>query len=202
MRVKNKFGEQHDNELDNEIKMNNILFRVIYLLTVVILLLGIGYLNLKESTTTIIKLPPNSLTSNIDNKKIVYGLNKANVTFYELWGRYIIDDISNFTFENIDKKINLIINEMRPSAAIPKIKETDIFKKSIILNKVKQKFQIIDFKITVSEDASSANLVARGISKQEVSKRKIESKECEYEVSFKFYEGVFYVKDFGTNCFN
>lgn len=195
-----RYGQEHDSELDRETKLNNVLWKIIALLGLFIILLGVGYLNLRESMITTIKMPPLQ-NSSVAPKNIVIGINKANVSFYELWGRYLVPVIANINFENLEN-LNVVVNEMRPSKAIPKIREVDEFKQTIINNRISQEFTPIEYKAEILSEGTKGIITCSGISRKEVAGKKLQDKECTYKITFEFMEGVVYVEDFGTDCFN
>lgn len=194
-----KSGKEHDDELDYERNQNLVLWKVIFLLSIIIVLLGIGYIDLKKNNVTVVKLPSN-ISATVGAKEIVYGLNRANKPYYEIWGRALVEDISNFNPDNINEKMNDVINLMRPSNAVKKMEETDKFKQDVVVNKITQSFTKTKVITTVSKDASNGNVKISGIQKQKVGETAMKDKECVYEFDFEFLEGVFYVKNFGSNC--
>ena len=198
----NKTGEEYIDMLENEKKTNLSLWRSLMLFTVVIIGLLMGYFDLKSNILINMKMPPTQTTV---GTQIVYGLNGANVTYYELWGRYLGETISNFTPNDVNEKIDLIFNEMRPTDAVRKLTEVEKFKNDIVANKISQKFVFLevipDPILKEKKFSDTATITIKGISKTKIGSTENTPKECTYEIEFSFYEGVFYVKNFGTTCF-
>lgn len=195
-------GTEYIDNFENEKKENLSLWRVLMVLTIVVIALIIGYLDLKGNIILNMKIPPTQTTS---GAQIIYGLNGANVSYYELWGRYLGESISNFSPDDVNEKIDLIFNEMRPTDAVRKLSEVEKFKKDIIANKISQKFVFLevipDPILKEKKFTDNATITIKGISKTKIGSTENAPKECNYEIKFSFYEGVFYVKNFGSTCF-
>ncbi len=190
-------GSDYEEELDSERIDNVVLWRVIFVFSVVFVILVSGYLNLKQNNIVSIKLPPKINISGT----IVYGLKGANVTYYELWGRYLIPEVSNFNSSNISKNMDLVINEMRPLRAIKKIAEIDKFKQEVVLNRMSQIFVPLKYTTNINKQGNAARIKALGVSNRVVNGIASKEDECSYTIDFELLEGVVYVKDFGTDCF-
>lgn len=195
------FGNEHTDELDLERNINLSLWRSLFVMTIVIIILAVSLLNLKDGVNITIKTPP--ISKNDTAQHIIYNLNGANVTYYELWGAYLVNTASNINVDNVSDILNGVINQMRPSRAIKKLKEIEKFKEDVIANKITQKFTPLNSKIDLGKEKISSRGVytVLGISEQSVGSSKQPKKECTYEFIMEFNEGVFYVEDFGTDCF-
>lgn len=200
---KHIIGEEYIDNLDNEKKVNLSLWRALLVQTIVIICLAFGYFDLKGNILVNLRIPPIQNVSN--GNQIIYGLNGATVSYYELWGRYLTEQISNFSPNDVNEKMNLIFNEMRPTDAVRKLDELEKFKRDIISNKISQKFIFLevipDQMIKEKKFSDSASIMIKGISKTKIGNTENPSKECTYQIDFNFYEGVFYVKNFGSTCF-
>lgn len=194
-------GQEHIEELDIERKINLSLWRALLALCIVVIILAASLLNLKNGVNVIIKTPP--VSKNDTATHIIYNLNGANTTYYELWGSYLSETYSNFNIDNVSDKLNNLVNQMRPSQAIKKIAEVDKFKEDVIVNKISQKFTPLKKTLDMGEDkiAKKATYTVLGISEQFIGGAKKEKKECTYTFIMEFNEGVFYVENFGTDCF-
>ena len=195
------FGKDHIDELDLERKVNLSLWRSLFVLSIVVVLLAVSLLNLRDGINVEIKTPPASKKDSAQH--IIYNLNGANITYYELWGSYLSSTYSSFNVDNVSDKFNSLINLMRPSRAIKKLREIDKFKEDVIVNKISQKFTPLEVKLDLGTKRISdmATYSVLGISSQKVGGKVHEKKECTYTFIMKFNEGVFYVEDFGTDCF-
>lgn len=197
-----KIGTDFIEESDVDRKINLSLWRALFVLSIVVVILAASLLNLKDGVNVLIKMPP---SNNQDNPKhIIYNLNGANVTYYELWGRYLSQTIGNISPDNVNEVIDGLINQMRPSRAIKKLDQANRFKEDIVANRIEQKFTLLDTKLELENGvkiSKKATMTITGISEQKVGSRAQERKECAYTFVMEFNEGVFYVEDFGTNCF-
>lgn len=195
------FGKEHTDELDLERNINLSLWRSLFVLSIVVIILAVSLLNLKDGVNITIKTPP--VSKNDTAQHIIYNLNGANITYYELWGAYLVKTASNIDVDNVSSVLNGVINQMRPSRAIKKLREVDKFKEDVIANRITQKFTPLDTDIDLGKDVISKRAVytVLGISEQSVGSSVQPKKECKYEFIMEFNEGVFYVEDFGTDCF-
>jgi len=193
-------GKEHDNELDKARHSNNILWRVILILVAALSIAIFGFLNARSSSIIKVKLP--FIQETLKKEHIVVGLNAANITYYELWGRDVIRIISNFDEENISEKLDFATNEMRPSNALEMMPLADIFKYQVVSNRMKNTFTFTKVTPFTSQDHSTGGVTIEGIARTTVGKKELPPKECIYEVNFEFLENVFYIKNYGTNCFN
>ncbi len=190
-------GSDYDEELDSERLDNVVLWRVIFVLSISFVILVTGYLNLKQNNIVSVKLPPKINVAGT----IIYGLKGANITYYELWGRYLIPEVSNFDSSDISKKVDLIINEMRPLRAVNKIGEIDKFKQEVVLNRMSQTFTPLKYTKNINKEGNLARIKALGVSNRVINGIANKEDECSYTIDFELLEGVVYVKDFGTDCF-
>jgi len=193
-----KAGKEYEDKNDSLFEVNKILWRVAILEAVVITVLMIGYLQLKETTYVSVEIPPKLYLNH--NLKITKGLNWASKSYFQVWGKSLIEDVSNFTVDNISKKMSTIEKMMRPSVALKRDNSITKYTKAIINNKISQKFEILKEKVTKISNAER-QLIYYGISYPHIGSKKMKSKECKYIVNLKIYNnGVLYVEDFGTNC--
>lgn len=194
-----KAGKEYEETVAGLFKTNNVLWRVILLQTFIILALVYGYLNLKETVTVSVELPSKIYQSK--DLTIKRGLNWADKDFYDVWGLSLAMEMSEFKADDIGKKFALIQKMMRPSVALKKDTEIQEFVKNVVLNKITQKFTILDTPPATKIDDETFRLVFNGISEQHIGSKEMPRKECHYTVDLKIYEdGVLYVEDFGTNC--
>lgn len=193
------FGGEYLNDKDKVSVENNVLWKVVYLLTSLLIISVVGNNNLMKGLNITVKTPATNI---LKAKSFVYGMNKASVSYYELWGTELIRTLSNFTPNNINKKTNLVMNEMLPTDAIKMINKVEPFKKKIVVNKISQTFEFTSKpKVIISDEGSRGKVIIEGVSKTKIADVLNKPKECVYEIRFKFYEGVFYVENFGTDCF-
>lgn len=193
-----KAGEEYEDKSDSLFEVNKILWRVALLEAVIIMALVFGYLQLKDTTYVKVEIPPKLYLK--QNLTITKGLNWANKSYFQVWGKSLVEDISNFTVDNISKKMSTIEKMMRPSIALKRDNIIAKYTKAVINNKISQKFEILKEKV-VKISKAERQLIYYGISYPKIGSKKVKSKECKYIVNLKIYNnGVLYVEDFGTNC--
>lgn len=193
------FGSEWFDEVDIQKKTNLSLWQSLFFLMFVNAFLVYGYFDLKGNTNFIIKMPP---TETIGAKHIVYNLNGANVSYFELWGRYLVRETANFSPNDINKKMKTIYGEMRPSDKVKKKKEIEKFTQFIVLNKLSQDFKFLKVKADIPNNVLSKKVSIEILGISTIKRGTVESepKECSYKIDLEINEGVFYVKSIGTNC--
>jgi len=189
--------------IDKDRAIITILWRVVLLLSALLIILAIAFLRIKDTTMVTVELPSKVIYKQAP--VVVAGINGSNKVYFRLWGNYIIEEVSSFEVNEFPKKILILEKMMRPSQFAFKEKEFSIFLQEIQQNLIAQKYEIIETIITNvvyndDETISSATVVSDGISNQTVGKNKTK-KECKYSIDLKYVKGVIYVENFGTNCF-
>ncbi len=191
-------GKEHDDELAIEKNDNLLLWRVVFILMVFLIAEAAFIMKIKESTIVSIKLPPKIMISGTAS----LGLKRANKTYHQLWGSYLVDEIANFEEDTINEKMNILLDNMRPTKAIKKVNEIDTFKIDVVKSKIKQKFTVLKEDFNLIDNGAKSTHIITGIVSQKIDNSLEPNKECSYTVNFEIFEGVLYVEDFGSNCFN
>lgn len=191
-------GKEYEDKTNSLFQVNKVLWRFAILQSFIILILIVGYLQLKETVSVTVELPSKIYLD--EGVKLKRGINWANKEFFQVWGRGLAHDVSNFTNNNINKKMALVVKMMRPSVALKKDEIIAKYTKAIINNKIKQEFSVLEEKI-VDISKSEKQMIYNGIAKQMVGSKKMKPKECKYAFTLKiFNNGVVYVEDIGTDC--
>lgn len=194
-----KAGHEYEGKLEAAFQVNKILWRLSLIQAVIIMVLVFGYLQLKETVSVHVELPSTIYQSK--DLTIRKGLNWANKDYYDVWGKALVEEISDFTLDTAPEKFALLQKMMRPSIALKKDAEIQAFVKAIITNKISQKFTILKESIPIKLPEDITRMEFNGISKQKVGNKEIVPKECHYTIDLKIYEdGVLYVENIGTNC--
>ncbi len=197
-----EIGKEFISLIDKDRAIAKYLWRIIVVLTIVVLALTLSFLSIQDKVRVKVELPAKLIYKY--TPVVVFGVDGANKVYYKLWTRYIINELGNFTYEDFGKKANLLKKMMRPSVEVRKDKTINKFTNDIVLNLVKQKFTITKIKlqnIKKSKDLIiSADANIAGIAYQSIGKKSIK-KSCSYYLKYKFIEGVLYVENFGTDCF-
>lgn len=191
-------GKEYEDKTDSLFQVNKILWRFAILESFVILVLTVGYLQLKETVSVTVDLPSKIYLDN--GVKLKRGINWANKAFFQVWGRGLVHEISDFTEDNVNKKMAFLVKMMRPSVALKKDDLIAKYTKGIINNKIKQKFSVLKEKV-IDISKSEKQMVYEGIANQTVGIQKMKPKECKYAFTLKIFKnGVVYVEDIGTDC--
>ena len=165
----------------------------------IIFILVIGYLRLQSSVAVNVELPSKMYQSK--DLTIRKGLNWADANFYDVWGRYLANEMANYKPEEIAHKYAVLQKMMRPSLAIKKDTEIQDFVKNIVTNKISQKFTIMQTPAPQELEPNKFRLTYNGIGNVKVGSKDLQPKECNFSVDLKIYDdGVLYVEDFGSNC--
>lgn len=194
-----KAGKEYEDANATLFETNKILWKMILIETFVILALVFGYLNLKETVSVRLDMPSKIYQSK--DLTIRRGLNWADASYYEVWGRAMAEEISDFSVDNIGEKFAILQKTMRPSQALKKDKEIQDFTRSAIQNRISQDFTVMHVAEPSEIEKGKFRVVFNGVAAQKVGTKEMPRKECSYSIDLKIYEdGVLYVEDFGTNC--
>lgn len=219
--MENNIGKEEKDIIANLVNKTNSQTMIIIILTIIIFVLVIGYLNIQ--TTVRVELPPKFISSN--NKEIKYDISNdsASSDYFKIWGYYYINETSTFKSKEISKKIGLIKRAYEPNRlkllrkdideqsgkefTTSDNKELDDFIKNIRKEKVEQKFYIKKVhKPVMLYDNSEASLKIDGLATQYFEKLKSDpiniDKPCYYEIKLNRNGGTTYVVGYKTNCFD
>lgn len=111
----------------------------------------------------VIQLPPTRLT-----ESIVVSSNEVSRSMFDMWGRYIIATIGNYTSENIEDNVYIISSMAHPEYARKIIAEMKELASHVKENRIKQAFfpNWKDAKLEVR--ANYAQMIVNGKAKREV----------------------------------
>lgn len=194
-----KAGTDYEDVNSALIETNEILWRTCLFCIVIIIILVLGYVNLKDTVTVSIEMP-SKIYQNKD-LTIRRGLNWADASFYDVWGRYLAEEMTNYEPGDIAHKYTLLQKMMRPSLAIKKDAQIQEFVKNIVTNKIKQTFTIMQASEPQELEKNKFRLTYNGVAQVSIGTKNMPKKECHFAVDLKIYDdGVLYVEDFGTNC--
>jgi len=194
-----KAGTDYEDINSALIEVNEILWKTCIFFIFVIIALVIGYLNLKDTVTVNVEMPSTIYQSK--DLTIRRGLNWADASYYDVWGRYLADEMTNFEAADIAHKYAILQKMMRPSLAIKKDAQIQEFVKNIVTNKIKQTFTVMQASEPQELEKNKFRLIYNGISQISIGTKTMPKKECHFTVDLKIYDdGVLYVEDFGTNC--
>jgi len=195
-------GKEFISIIDKDKVVVKYLWRIVVMLSVAIVILSFAFISIRETTQVKVELPATFIYKNAP--VVVAGIHGANKVYYKLWGEYIVKQLANFSYENIEQKAKLIEEMMRPARFVKKEKEINGFVKNLSTNLMKQKYIPSDINITNIDESKgiirSATVFVNGLAYQSIG-RKNSKKECKYNVVLHYIKGVLYVEDFGTDCF-
>ncbi|MFW9626626.1 MAG: TraE/TraK family type IV conjugative transfer system protein [Sulfurospirillum sp.] len=194
-----KAGKDYEDANSALIETNKILWKMSLCLMLIIFILVIGYLRLQSAVSVTVELPPKIFLSK--DLTVRRGLNWADANFYEVWGKYLAEEMTEFKPDNIAKKYAILQKMMRPSLAIKKDEQIQNFVKNVVTNKISQKFTIMQIPSPNEIEPNTFRLVFNGVANIKVGTKDLSPKECNFSVDLKIYDdGVLYVEDFGSNC--
>jgi len=197
------FGEEFISKTDKDTAVIKYLWKFIILEAIVIVILAISFLLLKETVQVKVELPAKFLYKH--SPVVVAGIESANETYYKLWANFLVENIANFDPDSIEEKMLLIKKTMRPSVLNLQDEKLNEFVISLKSNLIKQSFKtsntIFLKKVGNDETFKIAKLRVNGIATQNIGKDIAKTKECSYDIEFKYTQGVLNVETFGTNCF-
>lgn len=218
---KNNFGTSEEKKIESLMDKVNSQTIIIICLTIVIVFLIIGYLNIE--TKVKVELPPKYISDNTTEIHYDISNDSASEDYYKVWGYYYISETSTFKSKEIRKKIALIKRAYDPDR-LKKVrkeidektgkeftttdnKELDEFSKNIRKEKVSQTFIPIKVhKPEVLYDNSEASLQIDGLATQFFEKMPTDpitiDKPCYYKIKLKRNGGNTYVNGYKTNCFD
>ncbi|CAA6804714.1 MAG: TraE-like protein [uncultured Campylobacterales bacterium] len=192
-----KSGNSYLDKLDNILHRNKLLWLFFTIQFAVIIILIIGYINLKGSVVVHIEIPPKIY----DSGQLRIGSKKADKLYFRMWGRYIVENMSSYNADTIENKYSETLYMLHPSI-ITKYKHKFTEKIDIVKsNLIKNDFFLVDSNTYVSEEFSSATFKANGVSKLNVGDGlATEYQSCTYEISMKLEGYHLFVNDLQENC--
>ena len=198
-----KKGEEFISLLDKERTIAKFLWRVIVVQSIVIVLLAVGYFNIKETARVQVELPSKLIYKYAP--VVVAGIQGANKVYYRLWAEYLTKEIANFDYTNIDRKLQLFLETFLPQKVYHYKKLFMKVVKTAKENYVKQTFTILSTKFmsvkTHNGLIQEAVLKLEGESKKIIGESDPIKKECSFTYKMRMVKGVLYVEDFATDCF-
>lgn len=200
-------GREQVDLYDRAILTNRWLWTLALFSFFVIVALISGYISLRDEVNTKISLPPYG-----DFK--VYR-DKADDTYFRVWGEYLIREGSEFDPDTISKTIKKSTALMKHSTFLQHKPKFDAFSVSVITNQVRQKFEpyrgpndsgVERVKASSVRGESAQKEVyrfwSRGKARQRIGLGPEYTRECEYWTFLYLENFAIYQDGFGTNCFD
>jgi len=122
----------------------------------------------------VIQLPPTRLT-----ESIVISSNEVSKSMFEMWGRYIISTLGNYTSENIDDNVYIISSMAHPESVREIRGEMQELAKHVKENRIRQAFfpEWKDSKLEIR--GNYAQMMVEGKARREVG-----TSTMEYEIKY------------------
>ena len=196
-------GKEFISELDKSKDLNKYLWKFIILEAIIIILLAVSFFSLRETVRVNVEIPSKIISSH--HPVVLAGIKGANKVYYELWVKYLTEEISNFNPENINSNFQILIKAFYPRDYAKEEKKILKLVSLVKENLISQKFNIS--KIEIKKLKKENDLISEGIFKaygvatQKEGKKAEISKECSYLYKMKYIRGVLYVENFTTDCF-
>lgn len=197
--MKKNIGQSWLDKLDNTIAENSKLSLFLITQVVIITLLIIGYMKMIDKIQVTIDLPKTVK----EDGYILVGKEYANETFFNMWAREDIEQISVFNQKDIKTKLEYLKNRMYPPIYYKYEKLLKEHEAQISNDLVSQKFTFSkeNIKTEVSQSGESAMVSIEGFYDKYIDDEQIiKAQECKYELGYKIEGGHIYVNSFKTTC--
>lgn len=191
-------GDSWLDKLDKAMAENSKMALFLLLQLFVIFLLVIGYMKMVNKLEVRVELPKTIKESGT----IIVGKDFANETYFKMWGREDIEEISTFNPKTIKDKMIYLKNRMYPPYYYKNVRLLQKYEKEVATNLVSQKFTFSKDDIVVKMSGKNAATVSvKGFYSKLLDEEKvINAKECTYQLGYLMKGGHIYVQSFKTNC--
>lgn len=198
-----KKSDEFISVVDKNKALVKYLWRILMMQSIAFVALSFAFFSIKDTVMVKVEMPSKLMYKY--TPVVVAGVDGANEIYYKMWGKYIVEEVSSFKYEEFDTKLNKVQLMMRPSQYNRTVDKFKTFAEIIKTNLISQDYKVIssslnNIKKNDNGTISSALFISNGISKQKIGKSE-NNKECKYSVNLKYVRGVIYVEDFGTDCF-
>jgi len=185
-------GKNYIDRLNSLLEDNKYLVFFSFILIIVLFILIIGYFNLSKKITISVEIPPKLYRTGT----LYIGSQKANKLFYDVWGRYVVSEIANYSPYNIKEKIKKVSFMFDPQKLV-KVKVQFIkLENEVINNLVTHTF--IPTKTYVDDNG---NFVQEGIGKSVLGDNlSVIYEKCKYKVKFKIEDYHLFIENMNINC--
>lgn len=197
--LKKQNGQGWLDKLDTVIAENRklSLFLMVQLFTTGIFV--IGYMKLIDKIQVNVELPRIIKEDGI----AVVGKEYGNDTFFKMWGREDIENISEFNQKSIKDKMKYLQERMYPPYYYKYEKLLKDYEKQISTDLISQKFTFAqeNMEVKVQETGKSASVFVKGFYTKTIDEEEIiKAQPCEYEFGYTIEGGHIYVSSFKTTC--
>lgn len=186
--------------VNNAIDANKTLIAIVIGLLIIILGLGHTILSLLSSRSTIVQLPP---TIYPHEPEIKVGTYFANDKYYEVWGTYMVMEISNYNPMTVTEKFNNVLNIFDKDS---RMKKEGDFKAIVDMSRsgvIERKFTRKKTSTEVQKDGETAIVTVEGVSSEKIGQRDVgKDFNCKYEIQMHMDGGHLYAEDLYTDCYD
>ncbi|PCI30915.1 MAG: hypothetical protein COB67_00225 [SAR324 cluster bacterium] len=164
---------------------------------IAIIFLGFGYFSLSNALVFKMRFPGIEWAK---GKEASYGYSETNEFGYELYGRFLSQNMGDFRYSEIEWKMQEIIQIMWPHDYSKYKKDIAGFEKTILENMVNLDFRPSVHKVVLFNGGKEATYTAEGIGIKTVSGVKEEPINCKITGKFMTSGGDVYVRSFTNDC--
>ena len=184
-------GKVYIDRLMKAIEDNRILAFITLALIIIIFMLIVGYISLSKKISVTIDLPPKIYTEG----KIGVGMYNANALFYKVWGRYIVENLGNYTPYTIHSKVDEIKYLLSPDFFLKGSEELNALADYAKNNLITHEFMLTEEKIEgpiYAANGIGVTTVGDNLSKV--------YEKCSYKVKFKISNYRIFVDNLSIKC--
>lgn len=135
---------KHGSEKDNMASALKLSYIFIGILVAINLFMAFALLNVYKGRNVSIKIPPAQLSDNT----LVFGSNRVSKTVYEIFADYIVRDIGNVNYHNVDEKFDDFLDYTDARKRMKIARALAERASEVKRNMVSQKFQLQKIEIT------------------------------------------------------
>ncbi|MFA6195375.1 MAG: TraE/TraK family type IV conjugative transfer system protein [Sulfurimonas sp.] len=197
--MKKQNGTSWLDKLDELVSENRKLSLFLLMQIFIVALLIIGYMKMIDKIQVNIELPKIIKEEGI----VIIGKEYGNESFFRMWGREDIENVSAFNQKTIKDKMKYLQERMFPPYYYKYEKLLKEYEKQISNDLISQKFTFAPENIVtkVSETGRNASVSVKGFYSKTLDEDEIiKAQPCEYEFGYIIEGGHIYVSSFKTTC--
>lgn len=165
-------------------------------LMITIVVLAFGYFNLANSMEVKMRFPGVTWA---DDREASFGYSKSNEFAYELFGRFVVQELGEFDTSDVEHRMHKVIGVMWPNDYAKYQDVIKQFETSVKSERVSLQFKAHTHKVELFESGHKATYTAKGVAVVDVGGEKKAPKQCEFKVNM-MTAGEMYVRSFSTDC--
>lgn len=134
---KKRTGKEYFNKINEYVDTHKRDSYTKLIFGILLVVLSLGYFSLKNQMVMSMEIPPK-----LEGKgTLMVGYDKANNLYYEVWGKYFVDEYTSLNPVNSKDKLNHLLTMVESSKAVSYSPLFEKKMKYIIANKINQKYK-------------------------------------------------------------